>query len=253
MTQTPFSPLREHPAFCGISEASISTLESGCRVLRFDLGRQLCEANVIPARILVILQGKARFLGRHNGRLKTVGKFGPGCVVGAASLLGGTPCEDVIAAEEVIAYAISDQHWCELYSREASFRHWCDQQLWPQELLKLLEILEQNTADTKSSAFEKLEEALQSAERCSPDEAAVDAALDAGKLVYVTSAWGDLTVGQPIRSSANLPFCEPFALRLISLPASGGADTAENTHENIAEVVAPATHTGSWSATREQL
>ena len=145
-------------------------MESACGVLHFALGAQLCEPDEITARILVILQGQTRLVGRHNGRLTTVGKFGPGSVVGAASLLSGAPCENVIAAEEVIACAISDQLWHELYSREASFRHWCDQQLWPQELLKLLEVLEQATPEVDSSAFEKLEEALQSAERCSPDQ-----------------------------------------------------------------------------------
>ena len=99
------------------------------------------EPDEIAARILVILQGQARLVGRHNGRLTTVGKLGPGSVVGAASLLSCVPCENVIAAGEVIAFAISDQLWRELYSREASFRHWCNQQLWPQELLKLLEVL----------------------------------------------------------------------------------------------------------------
>ena len=87
MTQAPFSQLKEHPAFRGISEASISTLESSCKLLRFDLGGQLSDPDEITAQILVILQGKARLVGRHNGRLTTVGKFGPGSVIGAASLL----------------------------------------------------------------------------------------------------------------------------------------------------------------------
>ena len=147
-------------------------------------------------------------------------------MIGAASLLCGSPCENVIAAEEVIACSISDELWKELYSSEVSFRQWCDQQLWPQELLKLLEVLEQNTPETDSSALEKLEDALQCAERCSPDPTAVDAALAAGKQLYVTSAWGGLTVGQPVQSSAELPPCEPFSLRLVSLPASGGSDQA---------------------------
>ena len=141
MTQTPSSQLLLHPAFRGVSEASASTLVSGCKVLRFELGGQLCDPNDISARILVILQGQARLVGRHNGRLTTVGKFGSGSVIGAASLLCGSPCENMIAAEEVIACALSDELWRELYSKEASFRQWCDQQLWPQELFKLLEVL----------------------------------------------------------------------------------------------------------------
>jgi ATP-binding cassette subfamily B protein len=226
MTQTPSFPLLKHPAFCDLSDASASSLERGCNLLRFKLGGQLCDSNDIPARILVIFQGQARLVGRHNGRLTTVGKFGPGSVIGAASLLCGAPCENVIAADEVIACAISDELWRDLYSSEASFRQWCDQQLWPQELLQLLESLEQNTAETDSSALEKLEDALRCAELCSPDPAAVDAALAAGKELYVTSAWGGLTFGQPVRSSADLPSCEPFSLRLVSLPVPGGSDAA---------------------------
>ena len=121
--------------------------------------------------------------------------------------------------------------WQELYANEASFRQWCDQQLWPQELLKLLEALEQNTPETDSSALAKLEHALHNAERCPPDSAAVDAALSAGKQLYFTSAWGGLRVGQPLRFSADLPPCEPFSLRLVALPAPGGADELVETQD----------------------
>ena len=105
-------------------------------------------------RILVILQGQARLVGRHNGRLTTVGKFGPSSVIRAASLLCGAPCENVIAAE-VIACAISDELWRGLYLSEASFRRWCDQQLWPQELLQL-EALEKNTAEPTAPPLKSL-------------------------------------------------------------------------------------------------
>ncbi|GIS13456.1 MAG: hypothetical protein CM15mP116_00390 [Synechococcus sp.] len=97
---------------------------------------------------------KARpvLLGRHNGRLTTVGKFGPGSVIGAASLLTGQPCENVIAADEVVALALPDDLWSDLYDSEPSFRDWCDLQLWPQELLNLLEVLEETTAETRQLA-----------------------------------------------------------------------------------------------------
>ena len=50
MTQAPFLSLREHPAFRGISEASVSILERRCKALRYELGGQLCDPNDIPAR-----------------------------------------------------------------------------------------------------------------------------------------------------------------------------------------------------------
>ena len=208
-------------------------------MLHFDLGAQLSEPDEINAQILVILRGQARLVGRLNGRLTTVGKFGPGSVIGAASLLNGAPFENVIAAEEVIAFAVSDQLWRDFYSRETSFRHWCDQQLWPQEIFKLLEVLEQSAPKTGNSAIEKLEEDMELAERCFPNQAAVHAALDAGKQLYVTSAWGVLTIGQPIKSSMDLPNCEPFALRLISLPGSGGVDAVGNIQHDVADFLVP--------------
>ena len=75
------------------------------------MGQQLSEPDDIPARVLILLQGQARLVGRHNGRLTTVGKFGPGSVIGAASLLGGQPCENVVASQEVVACAIPDETW----------------------------------------------------------------------------------------------------------------------------------------------
>ena len=224
MTPKSSFPLQSHPAFCSISKDSVSRMESECKLLRFQLGGQLCDSEDIPAHILVILQGQARLVARQNGRLSTVGKFAPGSVVGAASLLCGEPCENVIAAEEVIAYSISDGLWRDLYSTEATFRQWCDEQLWPQELLNLLAALEQKTPEADSSLLEKLKDALHVAKRCSPKPDAVESALAADQVLYVTSAWGELEVGQSIRSSEDLTACEPFALRLVSLPASGGSD-----------------------------
>ena len=119
MIQKPFLPLRKHPAFREVSDASLSKLEGSCSVLRFDLGGQLL--NQTKSRRNSCHSPRARqACRRHNGRLTTVGKVGPGSVVGAASLLGA-PCENVIAAEEVIAYAISDELWRELYSKKPRF------------------------------------------------------------------------------------------------------------------------------------
>ena len=228
MTQSPPFPLLKHPAFKGVSDAALTQLQDSTKLLRFELGQQLCEPDDIPARILVLLKGQARLVGRHNGRLTTVGKFGPGSVIGAASLLCGNPCENVIASDEVIACAISDEQLTQLYGQEEAFRLWCDQQLWPQELLALLEVLEEGTAETDSSALEQLEQALKTAKRCRPDLEAIDAALATGGRVYLTSCWGNATVGQPIQAASALPVADRFSQRLVLFPnASDVSDGPE--------------------------
>ncbi len=218
MTQSPPFPLVTHPAFKGVSDAALTQLQDSSKLLRFELGQQLCEPDDIPAKILVLLKGQARLVGRHNGRLTTVGKFGPGSVIGAASLLCGNPCENVIASDEVIACAISDEQWTQLYGQEEAFRLWCDQQLWPQELLALLEILEAGTAETNSSALEQLEQALKTAKRCRPDHEEIDAALATGGRLYLTSCWGNSKVGQPIQAASALPVADRFCQRLVLFP-----------------------------------
>jgi ATP-binding cassette subfamily B protein len=210
-------PLLKHPAFSSLSESGAKNLQEATRVLKFELGQQMCDSEVIPARVLVLLQGQARLVGRQMGRLTTVGKFGPGSVIGAASLLTGSPCENVIASEDVVACAITDEFWTELYSSEASFRSWCDRQVWPQEVLQLLECLDKSSADADESPLEQLEQALEDAQHCEPTIDNVRAAITAGQLVYVTSCWGDAEVGQSVHLASELPVSRRFALRLVAL------------------------------------
>ena len=217
MTQSAQFPLLKHPAFSALSESAGKKLQDATRVLKFELGQQMCDAEVIPARVLVLLQGQARLVGRQMGRLTTVGKFGPGSVIGAASLLTGSPCENVIASEDVVACAIADEFWAELYASEASFRAWCDRQVWPQEVLQLLECLDKSSANADESPLEQLEQALEDAQRCEPTIDSVRAAITAGRLVYMTSCWGDAEVGQLVHSASELPVSDRFALRLVAL------------------------------------
>jgi ATP-binding cassette, subfamily B, bacterial HlyB/CyaB len=237
MTQSPSTPLLKHPAFSGLSQSASDRLAKDTRQLRFDLGQPLCDGNTVPARVLVILRGQARLVSRRNGLLTTVGKFGPGSVVGAASLMTGAPCENVVASDEVIACAISDENWNDFYASEEAFRDWCDAQLWPQELLGLLEVIDQTSAETDQSPIEKLGDQLQSAEKCAPTTSAVETALSNGRLVYVSSSWGDAQIGQRIDSVNDLPLSERFALRLISLPAPKAADEELLPPESMVEAV----------------
>ena len=218
MTMSPTFPLLKHPAFRELSESGAGRLEKGTRVLRFELGQQLSEPDDIPARVLILLQGQARLVGRHNGRLTTVGKFGPGSVIGAASLMVGKACENVVASQEVVACAITDELWTDLYASEPSFAAWCDLQLWPQELLQLLEVLAAQSPTAEDTALELLEAALKEAERCSADEESVQSALNDGQSIYVSSSWGTCSVGQPVLSLSDVDQSQPFRPRLVALP-----------------------------------
>ena len=103
MTQASSLPLLTHPAFNGLSEMGPNDLQQASRLFKFDFGQQMWGAEVISARVLVLLSCQARLVGRQTGRLTTVVKFGPDSVIGAASLLTGLACENVIASDDVVA------------------------------------------------------------------------------------------------------------------------------------------------------
>ena len=113
--------LLQHEAFRGLSEPAQQRLRDGMELLSFELGEQLVEAGVIPGRVLILLEGRARLVGNDQGRLISLGKFDPGAVLGAASLLCGRNCENLIASDAITAASLSDDLWAELYGQEESF------------------------------------------------------------------------------------------------------------------------------------
>ena len=103
MTATPASALQQHPAFQGLSAASLKRLESEVRLLRYQPGQPLSEAALVPSEVLLIQEGQARLLVRDQERLSTLRRLGSGDLVGLASLLRANGCEDVAASTPVLA------------------------------------------------------------------------------------------------------------------------------------------------------
>ena len=206
-------PAAQLPAFKDLARCNPA---SGARGLKFDLGHQLVEEGEIPARVLVMLQGQARLVGEQRGRMTTVGKFGPGSILGAASLLCGHPCENVVAAQEVVAAAIPDETWLHLYETESSFRRWCDGQLWPQELQSLLETLIEGSANAEISTLQLLQTHYKACRHCASTAKAIRAAQDEGGTVFLSS-WESLT-GASRSGRLGCAFVDRFAPRLVALP-----------------------------------
>ena len=54
------------PAFKDCSQAALKRIETDGKLLSFGIGQALSTASIIPNRVLLIVKGKARFLGRHR-------------------------------------------------------------------------------------------------------------------------------------------------------------------------------------------
>lgn len=221
-------PLRQLPAFSGLSETAELRLRRASRLVRFRLGQDLSEGSVLPAQVFVLLRGHCRLLHTAGSRLTTLARLGPGSFVGLASLLRAEPCEAVTAAEEVVALALPDELIVDLYGKERNFRDWCQQQLWPAELAALQELLRGRTAQAVTEPSEPLESLMQRA-RLVPSQALLDPQLlraaALGQRLFLASANSAGSIGDAIDPEAPLPQPRPpFALRLISLPEAIGND-----------------------------
>lgn len=220
MSPIKMDQLLQHEAFRGLSEPARQRLRNGMEMLSFELGEQLVEPGVIPGRVLILLEGRARLVGNDQGRLISLGKFDPGAVLGAASLLCGRNCENLIASDAVTAASITDELWAELYGTEDSFRDWCDRQLWGQEVITLLQDLQQGNARTEGTSLRLLQDSLRAAQRVPLKAAAIQAAQGEQRQVFVVSTWNGSTPGQLLNEGELPPTSQPFPARLISLPAA---------------------------------
>ena len=220
MTQTTAQQLLQNEAFQGLSDTSRARIETEAEWLSFELGQPLITPGTIPGRVLVLMEGQARLIGDDQGRLISLGKVSSGALVGAASLLSGYGCENLIASDSLSAAALSDALWADLYRSEASFRRWCDDQLWPQELATLLQQLQRRSARSAGQVVEQLDQALPLARRVANDPAAIAAERADGREVFIISAWSGSIPGSALSDERCAPDSEPFPARLISLPTS---------------------------------
>ena len=218
MNQNVIDQLLQHEALKGLSDPARIRLQEGIEVLSFELGQQLVDPGVIPGRVLFLIEGRARLVGNDQGRLISLGKFDPGAVLGAASLLCGRSCENLIASDALKAVAIGDELWAHLYQQEESFRSWCDSQLWGQEVIALIQDLQQSNARAQTTSMRMLQESLRAAQRVPLDPAAIKAAENDNRQVFVVSAWNGNTPGTIVLEGEIPTESEPFPARLISLP-----------------------------------
>ena len=218
MNQNVINQLLQHEAFKGLSDPARIRLQDGIELLSFELGQQLVDPGVIPGRVLILIEGRARLVGNDQGRLISLGKFDPGAVLGAASLLCGRSCENLIASDALKAAAIGDELWAHLYQEEESFRRWCDSQLWGQEVIALMQDLQQSNARAEGSSLRLLPDTLRAAERVPLNPAAIKAADADQRDVFLVSAWNDSTPGTAVQEETLPAESKPFPSRLISLP-----------------------------------
>ena len=132
-------------AFKGCTDNTLQRISNEGSAVTFGVGQIMSSSSIIPNRVLILLKGKARLLGKSGGKLSTLGIYKPGSLIGLPSLLRAEACEDVSASTLVETWSIKDSLVAEIYAEDACFKNWCDTTLFPAEAAKLAEsILEKS-------------------------------------------------------------------------------------------------------------
>ena len=210
--QIPSSVLT-HPALVGLPAPLAERLQAELVLRRYELGQALCLDLQLPSELLLIVEGSARLMARDQGRLVTVEKLGPGSWIGLASFLRAGGCEEVSAAEPVVAAAIPDALAIDLIADSSFYREACGGVL-AAELAALLQFLIERGAGGTHGLKETFAQAKAVASVASVETN------PAGEQLYLASCNGtadaygsvvDLAKGAP-------PSQGPLPLRLIALP-----------------------------------
>ena len=137
--------------------------------------------------------------------MTTVGKFGPGSILGAASLLCGTPARTSSLLRRWWLQRSPMRPGCTSIKLSRASAEWCDGQLWPQELKSLLETLIAGSANAEISTLELLQAHYKACRHCDPTAEAIRAAQDEGATVFLSSSWGDASPGVSFRPTRMSP------------------------------------------------
>ena len=206
------------PAFKSCSEATLHRLRAEGSSVRFNIGHALSSSAIVPNRVLLILSGKARLLGQHNGQLNTLAMLGAGNLVGLPSLLRAEGCEEVSAATAVEAWALPDALVAEIYANEAGFRAWCNTTVFPAELAGLVDALLSQTERAPFGLLDVLGKVMPKARALEGTDNAFNA-LEATQQAFVASANSSAALNHAIDVGDSLPDSQgAFSLRLLSLP-----------------------------------
>ena len=214
MTQAKIHPfVLSHSALAELPAPLAERLQSEVVLRRYEVGQALCVDQQLPSELLLIVEGSARLMARDQGRLLTVEKLGPGSWVGLASFLRAGGCEDVSAAEPVVAAAIPDALALDLITDIGFYRQACGGVL-AAELAALLQCLLAKGAGGTLSLKEALEQAKAVAKPANAGTNQPD------HQVYLASCNGtEQAYGSVVDLANGLPPCNgPLPLRLIALP-----------------------------------
>ena len=205
-------------AFKNCSKATLQRIYNEGNLVRFNIGHALSTAAIIPNRVLLILQGSVRLIGKDRGQLNSLTQFKVGDIVGIASLLRAKPCEEVSAATETEAWSIPDTLIADIYKEEESFRKWCSNTVFAGELAALLDELINNSERSTYGLRDILKNVMPHAKSIEPT-AKILGEIDNETIAYLASDNTDVQINSILSPTQKIPQQKGlFDVRIIGIP-----------------------------------
>tara|TARA_Y100001968_G_scaffold180071_1_gene164948 strand:+ start:8709 stop:11669 length:2961 start_codon:yes stop_codon:yes gene_type:complete len=213
--------LRSIEAFSDLSDSNIKRIEEDIELLKYTIGQPICEKTTIPNKILIVLNGTARFLAEdENNNTKTISKLSTGSFIGLTSLLRAQGSEYISASSEVIAIAISDNTVIDLYKENVKFKNWCNSKLSIAEVHEIAYKIYSNNPKI-SSNLNVLKEKLVRNTKLISLENGINYKQDKSFINIVSSAnIVGKNIGDNLENDEKLNIKEPFSGRILSIEKS---------------------------------
>lgn len=219
MGDSAFKELIELDLFNSLDKEIVQNLCSDVELLEFSIGQVIIEKDIIPGKVLIVKEGEARLIGEIDDQITTLGKFGPGSILGLASILSGRCCENFISTGTLKAYSIDEKVILEQYNNEIKFSDWCDRRLLPQEVIYLVRVLTIKSARGSENFINNLNNSLNLALLVTPNNEAIKNALDDSREIFNCSNWFNSSNNcNSIKSIETKQDKSSIHPRLISLP-----------------------------------
>ena len=87
--------IRSIPAFEKISDSSLKVIQKETELLKYPIGYPICNKELIPNKVQIILSGEARLLHGDSTKASTISKLKSDQFIGLSSLLRAQGCESV--------------------------------------------------------------------------------------------------------------------------------------------------------------
>ena len=131
--------LKHVEAFSQISDSNLREIEKKAEFLKYPLGQPICNKDVIPNKVLLIINGEARLYHGSISKSSTITLLSKGSFIGLVSILRANGCEQVSASSDLLVMSIPDQLIIEIYKKDTYFKDWCNKKILPAEAFSITE------------------------------------------------------------------------------------------------------------------